>query len=115
MTNQKNPTTTITIRLTETEKNAIICKARSRRESITRFVIESAVTNESRRMKDLRPILIKIRTLTDTVKEMNKSLCERGLRTAGDTDAEDPALDDIVDLQRDIFSLLQEYAANGGR
>lgn len=107
MTNQKNPTTTITIRLTETEKKAIICKARSRRESITRFVIESAVTNESRRMKDLRPILIKIRTLTDMVKEMNKSLCERGFRT--------PALDDIVDLQRAIFSLLQEYAANGGR
>ena len=106
MMNQKKSTETITIRLTEIEKNAIVSRARNSRKSITRFVIESAVTGENKPTKEVRAILIRISELTDVVRQLDKSICERELRT--------PALDDIADQQKEIHSLLQRYVANGG-
>ena len=105
MTDKNRKNTTITIRLTETEKNAIVCRANRRRKSITRFVIESTA-DEDRPMRNVREILVKIKKLTDSIRQMDRSIRDKEIT--------DLNMENILDMQKDIYSLLIKLAANGG-
>ena len=106
MSTRNTRTETITIRLTDAEKITIVRKAEKRMQSITRYVIESAIVAEPRSIKEIRPVLETVRKLTDEIRRINKQQHRDGIAKE--------ALYEIAKKQQDIFELLQRFAANGG-
>ena len=95
----------ITIRLTELEKKLIERNAQKRNKSVSRFVVEAAVFSEPMIIRTIRPVMVEVRKLSEAVRSL-----ERTVRDGGQWA---PSLDDIIDLQKNIFSMVQSMAARG--
>ena len=96
--------TSITIRTTVREKELITRCAQKQGYSISAYLIESAIHSESSICSAVLPLVKEIRKLSNIIKTMDQSLCDADRRT--------PALDDVVELQKQICEMMQTIAIN---
>ena len=104
MKNTRYRASTITIRVTDLEKEIISRRAFRNGQSVSAYIIESAIEKDKRMTLEIIPLVKAIRKLTDTVRLFDKEMCDRKQRTA--------ALDDLVVNQNKICEMMLHIAGN---
>ena len=97
---------TITLRVTDYEKDAIIRQAERRGQTISRYLIEKAVFEKSDSGLTIKSLTVEVGKLCRIVSALDKNMCNNHMRSA--------SLDDVIAMQRDIYSEMLKLSAGIG-
>lgn len=97
---------TITLRVTDCEKEAIIRQAERRGQTISRYLIEKAVFEKSDSGLTIKRLTVEVGKLCRIVSALDKNMCNNHMRSA--------SLDDVIAMQRDIYSEMLKLSAGIG-
>ena len=94
--------TSLTIRLTPSEKELIFLRAKQKHLCVTDYIVATLLFDDQKKNSFVRPLMIKIKCVTDQLSTIQKELKETSFYY--------PDFNEVADLQREIIDMLTQIA-----
>ncbi len=106
MSENRKRNQTLTVRLTASEKEAIIRNAAKARMSLTDYIVASSLLTEIHVAEDTRPLITELKRIGNNLNQITTKI-NAGAFTSYN-------FQEVIDLQRNIYKELYRISRGGG-